>query len=244
MGQSEKIGTVSGALGKAQAAMKALHKDANNPHFKSRYATLNAVLDVVKPVLAECGLVVTQMPTGAHQMAGLVTKLMHPASGEWLAEEALLPLQQQGPQAYVSAITYARRTALAAMFNLAADDDDGETAEGRGAWSAPQPAPRREAQAPGNVPARSARPPQTSSPATTGLMFPPYGRSKGQPVSGATLGDLQFYADGCKRTLDNPQKAQFHDKERTLLAAIEAEMIRQGAPPEGFDDQVADEPPF
>jgi hypothetical protein len=243
MGQSEKIGTVSGALGKAQAAMKALHKDANNPHFKSRYATLNAVLDVVKPVLAECGLVVTQMPTGAHQMAGLVTKLMHPASGEWLAEEALLPLQQQGPQAYVSAITYARRTALAAMFNLAADDDDGETAEGRGAWSAPQPAPRREAQAPGNA-RPAARPPQTSSPATTGLVFPPYGNAKGQPIAGATLGTLEFYAGGCRKTLENPAKAQWHDKERTLLAAIEAEMIRQGAPPEEFQGQESDDVSF
>jgi hypothetical protein len=62
-----------------------------------------------------------------------------------------------------------------------------------------------------------------------GMVFPPYGRSKGLPVSGASLQDLEFYANGCRRTLGDPGKARWHDKEKVLLAAIEAEIASQGA---------------
>jgi len=70
------------------------------------------------------------------------------------------------------------------------------------------------------------------------MVFPPYGRSKGMPVAGASLNDLEFYANGCRRTLDDPGKARWHDKERVLLAAIEAELARQGAggPPSASHD--------
>ena len=61
-----------------------------------------------------------------------------------------------------------------------------------------------------------------------GLVFPPYGRSKGMPVRGGSMQDLEYYANGCKRTLNDPSKSRWHDKERVLLAAIEAEISRQG----------------
>lgn len=70
-----------------------------------------------------------------------------------------------------------------------------------------------------------------------GLVFPPYGRSKGQPIEGASMGDLEFYARGCRRTLDDPGKARWHDKERALLAAIEAEVARQQGSGGGFGDE-------
>lgn len=68
------------------------------------------------------------------------------------------------------------------------------------------------------------KPTAPSAPAGSALVFPPYGRSKGQPVKGASRNDLEFYAAGCKRTLDDPSKERFHAKERLLLAAIEAEL--------------------
>ncbi|MBE2249197.1 MAG: hypothetical protein IAE78_06560 [Myxococcus sp.] len=61
----------------------------------------------------------------------------------------------------------------------------------------------------------------------SGMVFPPYGRSKGMPIVGGSMQDLEFYANGCRRTLSDPGKARWHDKERVLLAAIEAEMARQ-----------------
>jgi hypothetical protein len=61
---------------------------------------------------------------------------------------------------------------------------------------------------------------------TSGAVFPPYGKSKGQPVDGATVSDLEYYASGCRRTLADAGKARWHDKERVLLAAIEAELAK------------------
>ena len=61
-----------------------------------------------------------------------------------------------------------------------------------------------------------------------GMVFPPYGRSKGTPVAGGSMQDLEFYANGCRRTLGDESKSRWHEKERVLLAAIEQEMARQG----------------
>jgi hypothetical protein len=85
-------------------------------------------------------------------------------------------------------------------------------------------------------PVRRAAP--ASEPAASGAggggeVFPPYGRSKGMPISGASMGDLEFYANGSKRSLADPSKSRWHDKERQLLAAIEAEIVRQGGVPSG-----------
>ena len=89
------------------------------------------------------------------------------------------------------------------------------------------------------APARRA-PARASSgagPSADGLVFPPYGRSKGMPVSGASMQDLEFYANGSRRTLADPSKSRWHDKERGFLAALEAEMARQrGEDPSGGDD--------
>jgi hypothetical protein len=81
------------------------------------------------------------------------------------------------------------------------------------------------------------------------MIFPPYGRSKGMPISGASMQDLEFYASGSRRSLNDPSKSRWHDKERALLAAIEGEIARQrgdesggpapsddGVPPPGDED--------
>jgi hypothetical protein len=60
-----------------------------------------------------------------------------------------------------------------------------------------------------------------------GGVFPNYGRSKGGPIRGATMQDLEYYANGARRSLADPSKSRWHDKERQLLAAIEAEISRQ-----------------
>jgi hypothetical protein len=70
-----------------------------------------------------------------------------------------------------------------------------------------------------------------------GPVFPPYGRSKGQPIAGASAQDLAFYASGCERNLDDPAKSRWHEKELALLEAIRAEQARQNHPAQ------RDEPP-
>lgn len=99
---------------------------------------------------------------------------------------------------------------------------------------------------PAPAPARRSAPPP---PADGGMVFPPYGRSKGAPIAGASLQDLEYYANGARRSLADPGKARWHDKERQLLAAIEAEMARQrggggGAGASGNAPWEQDNPPF
>lgn len=92
---------------------------------------------------------------------------------------------------------------------------------------------------PDATPARgSAAPPRPAS-GNEGLVFPPYGRSRGMPIAGASLQDLQFYISGSRRSLDDPAKARWHEKERVLLAAMEAELARQtgGADARGQNDE-------
>lgn len=101
----------------------------------------------------------------------------------------------------------------------------------------------------------AARTPAVSTPigsSGSGMTFPNYGRSKGQPIAGATEQDLEYYAAGARRSLSDPAKSRFHDKERSLLAAIEAEMLRQrgmppmdggGAAPDSLRDDLDSRPP-
>lgn len=78
-------------------------------------------------------------------------------------------------------------------------------------------------------------PVRAPAPNSGGPVFPNYGRSKGCPIAGASKGDLEFYANNCRRTLADPGKAKWHDKERSLLAQIESEMARQAMPAPGPD---------
>jgi hypothetical protein len=67
-------------------------------------------------------------------------------------------------------------------------------------------------------------------------VFPNYGRSKGGPIRGATMQDLEYYANGARRSLADPSKSRWHDRERALLASIEAEIERQRGGGGGDDD--------
>ena len=55
------------ALIKAKKNFKKISKDAINPYFKSRYATLDAVLDATENALAEQGLTIVQVVEGYTQ---------------------------------------------------------------------------------------------------------------------------------------------------------------------------------
>ena len=100
-------------------------KNAKNDHFKKKYADLTSILDTINPILQDCGLLVTQHPNDDV----LVTTVYHAESGEWMQSEQVLRMKDlNNPQQQGSAITYARRYALASIFNLSQEDDDGNSA--------------------------------------------------------------------------------------------------------------------
>lgn len=59
-----------------------------------------------------------------------------------------------------------------------------------------------------------------------GAVFPNYGKTKNQPVAGASRNDLEYYRAGCLRTLADDSKSRWHEKEHALLAAIDAELAK------------------
>lgn len=130
MKHSDSIKAIAPALLAAQKAIAFAKKDATNPHFKNKYADLPAVIEAIKPALNDAGISYIQTPAPSDDgKLHLTTTLLH-ESGEWIADTLVMPLPKQDPQGYGSAITYARRYALAAITGLYQDDDDGNAASG------------------------------------------------------------------------------------------------------------------
>lgn len=155
-------------------------------------------------------------------------------SGEVMSAEVIGAGSDSGDKSIYKAMTGATKACLVNTFLIpTGDDPENEPKQSK----APPPAG-----AAALTQRMKSSPPSPPTP-PGGVAFPNYGRLKGAPVRGAPIQDLEFYANGARRTLADPAKANFHNKERLLLAAIEAEISRQrggqqSAPP--VDDN---EPP-
>jgi hypothetical protein len=133
MKSSESVAAIAPALVKAGAALGPIGKDATNPAFRNKYATLDAIMEQVRPVLAAHGLCVLQGVTHPETVDGRViglsveTRLLH-LSGEWVSTVVTLPVEKATAQGAGSAISYGRRYGLSAILGLTAEDDDGNAA--------------------------------------------------------------------------------------------------------------------
>ena len=127
MNQSKKINKLVAALSNAQAEIKAAKKDSKNPYFKSDYADLTSIWEAAKYSITKNGFAVIQTMDYRDDKIILVTTLAH-KSGQWMKSFLPLTIIKHDPQAVGSAITYARRYALAAILNICTADDDAENA--------------------------------------------------------------------------------------------------------------------
>ena len=136
--------TTSPSIQKLAQALVTFHikvshikKDATNPFFKSKYATLSNILDEINIPLAESGLVLTQFPTGEN---GLTTILIHAESGEHIVGTYEMTGHKNTAQERGSLISYQRRYAITSILNLNISDeadDDGNAATFGGAANEP-----------------------------------------------------------------------------------------------------------
>lgn len=117
--QSDEIADLASGLSKAQAEIKNPQKNRENPHFKSKYADLGAVLDAIRPAFSKNGLSLVQLTKGDL----LITMIVHD-SGQWLRSVAPIQPDREGIQAYGSARTYLRRYEAQSIAGIAAEDDD------------------------------------------------------------------------------------------------------------------------
>jgi len=128
---SESIEKLALALCSAQGEMGGAVKGSANPFFKSSYADLTSVIKAIKEPCFKNGLSYVQLPHRDGNSIGVTTRLIH-TSGQWIEHEFTLPMVKGDPQAAGSAITYARRYALQALFGIPAVDDDAESSMLRG----------------------------------------------------------------------------------------------------------------
>lgn len=127
MNKSDMICDLAAALTAAHAEINGVVKSASNPFFKSKYATLEAVVDAVKQPLLKNGIVVVQGVQDAEGGVAVETMLLH-KTGQWLSSTLRLPASKEDAQGYGSAITYGRRYGLMAICGVPAEDDDGNAA--------------------------------------------------------------------------------------------------------------------
>ena len=125
----EKIAAVQGELTNPLAKTE-------NPYYKSKYAALPDILDLIRPVLAKHGIALIQYPETTKEEDGSLllsirTKLAMTV-GE--ADEVLdcgamsIPVTGLNAQQVGAVITYYRRYAIKALFAIEAEDDDANVA--------------------------------------------------------------------------------------------------------------------
>jgi hypothetical protein len=134
MRSSETIGTIAGALAKAQAELsnpeKAMTATIRSPFPREsdrtfRYASLSSGLNIVRKVLGKYEIATVQ--TTAIDEAGLIrlTTVLAHSSGEWVSSDwPVCPVgETSAPHRMGAALTYARRYALFTLVGIAGEDD-------------------------------------------------------------------------------------------------------------------------
>jgi ERF superfamily protein len=198
-----------------------LHRDATNPHFQSKFLSLEGLMAKVIPAANAAGLVISQSPTTVDTFPALRTRIIHAESGEEIEDVMLLMPGKQDPQGQGSAITYARRYSLMAALGLVADEDDdgngsaaevtsavdGAAGSSPSAAENPAEAARRAQQAAGATHFSEARPYMTeeqylalhrnamAAGAVPSQQIVSFGKNKGVLLSELTTNQLRWYAE-------------------------------------------------
>jgi hypothetical protein len=135
MSETKNITKALIAFHKTGASAK---KAANNPYFKSKYATLEEVIDTARQA-GEFGLSFTQLIDFDEGRIFVSTILMHESGETLVSRTPVLVKDMSDPQKMGSGITYAKRYGLQAAFGLPSEDDDGNAAAAPSKSKTPPP---------------------------------------------------------------------------------------------------------
>jgi hypothetical protein len=127
-------------IAKVQDDVQNISKDADNPFFKSKYATYEKVIETVYPVMRKYKLMSLHSftPSAKENHLIVTTDIRDLESDSFWGSQLEIPLAKNDPQSAGSAITYAKRYALLAMLGLGTEDDDGNVASNPPQASKPQ----------------------------------------------------------------------------------------------------------
>src|SRR5690606_30175798 len=123
MKTSESIANIAAALVGFQSEVANPEKKGINPHFKSKYAELDEIINTIRPTLEKNGLAFIQNPIHEDGKVGVYTLLIH-KSGEFIQfDPVMIPLQKATPHQVGAALTYAKRYSLSSALGIAAEED-------------------------------------------------------------------------------------------------------------------------
>ncbi len=108
----------------AKQQIPTIKKDANNPFFKSGYATLSRIIEVVEPILAKHELYIYHSLIIQDGDSVLVTSIVDKEQGNGGVTSFFKLPSNTDIQKIGSAITYAKRYNITALLNLNIEDDD------------------------------------------------------------------------------------------------------------------------
>lgn len=142
--------TLHAALAAAQGEFEPIKRDKSvtvtmksGGKYSFSYAPLESILHAVTPALSRHGLALTQATTALESGKEMVETTLRHSSGETIKNLIPIFVRDDGPQAYGSALTYARRYGVTLLLCVSADDDDdGNAAEGNNAEVTKQPTQR------------------------------------------------------------------------------------------------------
>jgi len=130
METSNEINEITAALSSVTAEIKDVSKDVKGYGYK--YAAIDSYLAIARPLLSKYGLALIQVPSATAEAVTVTTMLSH-TSGQWIRGSLSLPMEMKKglsmAQCAGMLVTYARRYALAAMLNMAAEDNDADVGE-------------------------------------------------------------------------------------------------------------------
>ncbi|MEY2632938.1 MAG: hypothetical protein RIR00_1592 [Pseudomonadota bacterium] len=119
---------IAQALVRAQRAFGPALKTRTNPHLKTKYADLGAVIEAVIDALHANGIALTQHTHDSQDGVTVETVFVHESGEQYTTGRLHVPAVKTDPQGYGSALTYARRYSLMAACGIAPEDDDGQAA--------------------------------------------------------------------------------------------------------------------
>lgn len=128
----DKTPKLNEALAKANATINNPSYDKENPHFRSRFASLAAVRNAVIPPYAANGLSVAQDVQTVTDGVACFTTVLHSSGEERTYGPLVITPSKRDAQGIAAAATYAKRIHLQGVACVVGDDDDdGESAVGR-----------------------------------------------------------------------------------------------------------------
>jgi hypothetical protein len=122
------MSAIAAAFVQAQRNFAPALKKAENPYFGTKYADLAVCIEAVIDALHANGIALVQHTDQSDKGVIVSTVFLHESGEHMETGSIFVPAAQNSPQAFGSALTYARRYSLMTSCGIAPEDDDGNAA--------------------------------------------------------------------------------------------------------------------